>query len=48
MNTGQLAELIAAGFFALGVCAAVYVMAGRPADAAATDAVADYRDAPTC
>ena len=26
MNAGQLAELIAAGFFAIGVCAAVYVL----------------------
>jgi methyl-accepting chemotaxis protein len=27
MNAGQLAALIAAGFFAVGVCAAVYVLA---------------------
>jgi methyl-accepting chemotaxis protein len=27
MNTGQLAALIAAGFFAAGVCAAIYVLA---------------------
>lgn len=26
MNAGQLAELIAAGFFAIGVCTAVYVL----------------------
>ncbi|HEX9033898.1 MAG TPA: DUF948 domain-containing protein, partial [Streptosporangiaceae bacterium] len=26
MNAGQLAALIAAGFFAIGVCAAVYVL----------------------
>lgn len=26
MNAGQLAELIAAGFFAIGVCAGVYVL----------------------
>lgn len=45
MNTGQLAELIAAGFFAVGVCAAVYVLI-RLARliAAATSLMSDYRD----
>ena len=45
MNTGQLAELIAAGFFALGMCAVVYVMIrlGRLISAA-TSMVSDYRD----
>lgn len=45
MNTGQLAELIAAGFFAVGVCAAVYVLI-RLARliAAATSMMSDYRD----
>jgi hypothetical protein len=45
VSTGQLAELIAAGFFAVGVCAAVYVMA-RLARliTTATAAVADYRE----
>ena len=45
MSTGQLAELIAAGFFAVGVCAAVYVMIrlGRLITTA-TAAVADYRE----
>ena len=45
MNTGQLAELIAAGFFAAGVCAAVYVLF-RLARliSAATTMMSDYRD----
>lgn len=45
VNTGQLAELIAAGFFAVGVCAAVYVLI-RLARliSAATRALSDYRD----
>ena len=45
MNTGQLAELIAAGFFALGVCAAVYVLI-RLARliSTATSMMSDYRD----
>ncbi len=45
MNTGQLAELIAAGFFAAGVCAAVYVLI-RLARliSAATTMMSDYRD----
>ncbi len=45
VNTGQLAELIAAGFFALGMCAVVYVMIrlGRLISAA-TSMVSDYRD----
>jgi hypothetical protein len=45
VNTGQLAELIAAGFFALGMCAVVYVMIrlGRLISAA-TRMVSDYRD----
>ncbi len=45
MNTGQLAELIAAGFFAVGVCAAVYVLI-RLARliSAATSVLSDYRD----
>ncbi len=45
MNTGQLAELIAAGFFALGVCAAGYVLIrlARLISAAAS-LMADYRD----
>jgi len=44
MNTGQLAELIAAGFFAIGVCVACYVLL-RLARliSSATDAVAEYR-----
>jgi hypothetical protein len=44
VSTGQLAELIAAGFFAVGVIAAVYVMV-RMARliTTATAAVADYR-----
>ena len=45
MNTGQLAELIAAGFFAVGVCAAVYVLirlAGLIASASSL--MSDYRD----
>lgn len=45
MNAGQLAALIAAGFFAVGVCAAVYVLA-RLARliSAATATVTAYRD----
>jgi hypothetical protein len=45
VSTGQLAELIAAGFFAVGVIAAVYVMV-RLARliTTATAAVADYRE----
>jgi hypothetical protein len=45
VNTGQLAELIAAGFFAIGVCVAVYVLI-RLARliSAATSALSDYRD----
>lgn len=45
MDTGQLAELIAAGFFAIGVCAAVYVLI-RLARlvSAATAMMSDYRD----
>jgi Bacterial protein of unknown function (DUF948) len=45
VNTGQLAELIAAGFFAAGVCAAVYVLF-RLARliSAATTMMSDYRD----
>jgi hypothetical protein len=45
VNTGQLAELIAAGFFAVGVCVAVYVLI-RLARliSAATSALSDYRD----
>jgi hypothetical protein len=45
MSTGQLAELIAAGFFAVGVCAAAYVLI-RLARliAAATTMMSDYRD----
>jgi len=45
VTTGQLAELIAAGFFAVGVCAAVYVLIrlGRLISAA-TEMVSDYRD----
>jgi len=45
VNTGQLAELIAAGFFAAGVCAAVYVLF-RLARliSAATAMMSDYRD----
>jgi ABC-type transporter Mla subunit MlaD len=45
MNAGQLAALIAAGFWAVLVCAAVYVLA-RLARliSAATRAVTDYRD----
>ena len=45
MNTGQLAELVAAGFFAAGVSAAGYVMI-RLARliSEATRTVADYRD----
>jgi len=45
VTTGQLAELIAAGFFAVGVSAAVYVMF-RLARliAAASKLMADYRD----
>ena len=44
MNTGQLAELIAAGFFAVGVCVACYVLL-RLARliTSATEAVAEYR-----
>jgi hypothetical protein len=45
VNIGQLAELIAAGFFAAGVCAAVYVLF-RLARliSAATTMMSDYRD----
>jgi hypothetical protein len=45
VNTGQLAELIAAGFFAAGVCAAIYVLF-RLARliATATTMMSDYRD----
>jgi hypothetical protein len=45
VNTGQLAELIAAGFFAVGVCAAVYVLIrlGRLISEA-TQLVSDHRD----
>ncbi len=45
MDTGQAAELIAAGFFAIGVCAAVYVLV-RLARliSAATAMMSDYRD----
>jgi ABC-type transporter Mla subunit MlaD len=45
MNAGQLAALIAAGFWAVLACAGVYVLA-RLARliSAATAAVADYRD----
>ena len=45
MTTGQLAELIAAGFFAVGVCAAVYVLIrlGRLISEA-TRMVSDHRD----
>jgi len=45
VNTGQLAELIAAGFFAVGVCAAVSVLT-RLARliSAATAMMSDYRD----
>jgi ABC-type transporter Mla subunit MlaD len=45
MNAGQLAALIAAGFFAVGVCAAVYVLA-RLARliSAATAMVTAYQD----
>jgi hypothetical protein len=44
MSTGQLAELIAAGFFAIGVCVACYVLL-RLARliTSATEAVAEYR-----
>ena len=44
MNTGQLAELIAAGFFAIGVGVACYVLL-RLARliTSATEAVAEYR-----
>lgn len=44
MSAGQLAALIAAGFFAVGVCAGVYVLA-RLARliSAATEVVTDYR-----
>jgi ABC-type transporter Mla subunit MlaD len=45
MNAGQLAALIAAGFWAVLVCAAVYVLARLPRlISAATRAVTDYRD----
>src|SRR5712692_1020814 len=45
MNAGQLAALIAAAFFAVGVCAAVFVLArlGRLI-AAATALVTSYQD----
>jgi hypothetical protein len=45
MDTGQVAELIAAGFFAIGVCAAAYVLI-RLARliSAATAMMSDYRD----
>jgi len=45
VNTGQLAELIAAGFFAAAMCAAVYVLI-RLARliAAGTSMMSDYRD----
>lgn len=45
MNSGQLAELIAAGFFAAAMCAAGYVLI-RLARliAAATSMMSDYRD----
>lgn len=44
MNTGQLAELIAAGFFAVGVCVACYVLLRLSRlITSATDAVAEYR-----
>jgi hypothetical protein len=45
MSTGQLAELIAAGFFAIGVCVACFVLLrlGRLITTA-TAAVTEYRD----
>ena len=30
MSAGQIAEFIAAGFFAIGVCAGVFVLLRRP------------------
>ena len=46
MNAGQLAALIAAGFFAVGVCAAVYVLIklGRLVSQAST-VLTGYQDA---
>ena len=44
MNAGQLAALIAAAFFAVGVCAAVYVLAKLARlIAAATSLVTSYQ-----